>query len=94
MLFNVTEKEKAEQIRREFTANVSHELKNTTPLSISGYAELLKNDMVQKEDCIPFAAKIYDEAQRMIQLVEDIISLSHLDEGAKDMPYEKLTFMN
>lgn len=87
--FNVTEKEKAEQIRREFTANVSHELK--TPLhSISGYAELLKNDMVQKEDCIPFAAKIYDEAQRMIQLVEDIISLSHLDEGAKDMPYEKV----
>ena len=46
--------------------------------------------MVQKEDCIPFAAKIYDEAQRMIQLVEDIISLSHLDEGAKDMPYEKV----
>ena len=87
--FNVTEKEKAEQIRREFTANVSHELK--TPLhSISGYAELLKNDMVQKQDCIPFAAKIYDEAQRMIQLVEDIISLSHLDEGANDMERENV----
>lgn len=85
--FNVTEKEKAEQIRREFTANVSHELK--TPLhSISGYAELLKNDMVKREDWIPFAGKIYDEAQRMVQLVEDIISLSHLDEGAQDMPRE------
>lgn len=85
--FNVTEKEKAEQIRREFTANVSHELK--TPLhSISGYAELLKNDMVKEEDKIPFAGKIYEEAGRMIQLVEDIISLSHLDEGAGDMQWE------
>lgn len=87
--FNVTEKEKAEQIRREFTANVSHELK--TPLhSISGYAELLKNDMVREDDRIPFAGKIYDEAQRMIQLVEDIISLSHLDEGAADMEREDI----
>lgn len=87
--FNVTEKEKAEQIRREFTANVSHELK--TPLhSISGYAELLKNDMVKEEDKIPFAGKIYEEAGRMIQLVEDIISLSHLDEGAGDMQWETI----
>ena len=87
--FNVTEKEKAEQIRREFTANVSHELK--TPLhSISGYAELLKNDMVKENDKIPFAGKIYDEAGRMIQLVEDIISLSHLDEGADDMQREDI----
>lgn len=87
--FNVTEKEKAEQIRREFTANVSHELK--TPLhSISGYAELLKNDMVKENDKIPFAGKIYDEAQRMIRLVEDIISLSHLDEGAGDMQRENV----
>ena len=85
--FNVTEKEKAEQMRREFTANVSHELK--TPLhSISGYAELLKNDMVKENDRIPFAKKIYDEAQRMVRLVEDIISLSHLDEGALDMRRE------
>lgn len=87
--FNVTEKEKAEQIRREFTSNVSHELK--TPLhSISGYAELLKNDMVKEEDKIPFAGKIYEEAGRMIQLVEDIISLSHLDEGAGDMQWENI----
>lgn len=87
--FNVTEKEKSEKIRREFTANVSHELK--TPLhSISGYAELLKNDMVKDEDRIPFAGKIYDEAGRMIRLVEDIISLSHLDEGAADMAHENI----
>ena len=86
--FNVTQKEKAEQMRREFTANVSHELK--TPLhSISGYAELLKTGMVKEEDRIPFAGKIYDEAQRMVRLVEDIISLSHLDEGAGDMQFEK-----
>lgn len=88
LLFDVTEKEKAEQMRREFTANVSHELK--TPLhAISGYAELLKNGMVENEDTIPFATKIYAEAQRMVQLVEDIISLSHLDEGADDMVYEE-----
>ena len=87
--FNVTEKEKAEQMRREFTANVSHELK--TPLhSISGYAELLKNDMVKKSDIVPFGGKIYDEAQRMIRLVGDIISLSHLDEGAADMKHEDI----
>ena len=84
--FDVTEKEKAEQMRREFTSNVSHELK--TPLhSISGYAELLQNDMVKQEDIVPFARKIYREAQRMTSLVEDILSLSHLDEGAEDMEW-------
>ena len=84
---NKMEKENAEQMRREFTANVSHELK--TPLhSISGYAELLKNDLVRDCDKIPFAGKIYDEAQRMIRLVEDIISLSRLDEGGNDMQRE------
>lgn len=87
LLLDITEKEKAEQMRREFTANVSHELK--TPLhSISGYAELLKNDMVKKEDICPFADKIYTEAQRMAKLVEDIMNLSHLDEGAADMHLE------
>ena len=85
--FNITEEENAEKMRREFTANVSHELK--TPLHcILGYAELLKNDLVKEEDRIPFAGKIYDEALRMVRLVEDIISLSRLDEGAKDMPRE------
>ena len=84
MLIDVTEKEKSEQVRREFSANVSHELR--TPLhSISGYAELLKSGMVRGGDVQPFAAKIYQEAQRMIRLVEDIINLSHLDEGAGEM---------
>lgn len=84
-----SELEKAETVRREFTANVSHELK--TPLhSISGYAELLKDGMVKSEDIVPFAGKIHAEAQRMVQLVEDIISLSHLDEGADDMQWTRV----
>ena len=87
--FDVTEKEKAEQMRREFTSNVSHELK--TPLhSISGYAELLQNNMVKQGDIVPFAGKIYREAQRMTSLVEDILSLSHLDEGAEDMEWTEV----
>ncbi len=87
LIFDVTEKENSEMMRREFTANVSHELR--TPLhSISGYAELLKNGMVKSDDVTPVAGKIYDEAQRMVLLVEDIIKLSHLDEGAEDMKKE------
>ena len=89
LLLDVTEKEKAEQIRREFTANVSHELK--TPLhTISGYAEIMSNGMVKNEDMAEFSSKIYTEAQRMINLVEDIIKLSHLDEGADDMNREEV----
>lgn len=85
--FDVTETQRAEQMRREFTANVSHELK--TPLhSISGYAELLQNGMVNSDDIIPFSKRIYEEAQRMIHLVEDIISLSRLDEGAGALEWE------
>ena len=81
LLFDVTEKENTEALRREFTANVSHELK--TPLhSISGYAELIEGGLVNVEDVRPFAGKIYAEAQRMTRLVEDIIHLSQLDEGA------------
>lgn len=81
LLFDITEKQKAEQLRREFTANVSHELK--TPLhSISGYAELMSHGMVRPEDTHHFSGQIYTEAQRMIQLVDDIIRLSQLDEGA------------
>lgn len=87
LLLDVTEKEKSEQMRREFTANVSHELK--TPLhTISGCAELLVNGMVKTEDIPDFSKRIYTEAGRMIQLVEDIIKLSHLDEGAGDMKWE------
>lgn len=80
VLFDITQAEQAEQRRREFTANVSHELK--TPLqSISGYSELMKCGMARSEDVQPFAQRIYTETQRLISLVEDIINLSHLDEG-------------
>lgn len=86
--FNVTEKEKIEQLRREFTANVSHELK--TPLhTIAGSAELLANGMVGQSDMMDFYRRILGESQRMIHLVEDIIRLSRLDEGADDMKREK-----
>ncbi len=74
------EKTKEADFRKEFTANVSHELK--TPLtSISGFAEIIKAGMVKEEDIPRFAGRIYDEAQRLIMLVEDIIKLSQLDEG-------------
>lgn len=89
VLFDITEKEQAEQKRREFTSNVSHELK--TPLhAISGYLELIKCGMVKQDDIQTFTEKIYDETQRLIHLVEDIINLSHLDEGGKDMEKEEL----
>lgn len=79
LILDVTEKEQAEKMRREFSANVSHELK--TPLmSISGYAELMKNRMVRPEDIPEFAGRIYGEANRLKSLVEDIIRLSRLDE--------------
>ena len=80
IITDVTEKEEREDLRREFSANVSHELK--TPLtSISGIAEIIKNGIVDKKDVKPFAGKIYDEARRLIHHVEGIIKLSQLDEG-------------
>lgn len=79
VILDVTEQEGREELRREFTANVSHELK--TPLtSISGYAEIMKNGLVRPEDMGRFSEKIYTEAQRLITLVGDIIKLSRLDE--------------
>lgn len=89
LFFDVTEKARAEQLRREFTANVSHELK--TPLhTISGSAEILKNGLVAPEDAGRFIGRIYTESQRMIALVDDIIRLSKLDEGAVDAPRETI----
>lgn len=93
LLMNVTQKEKAQQLRREFTANVSHELK--TPLhTIAGCAELMSNNMVKSEDVSEFANKIYTQAQRMITLVEDIINLSHLDEGVENMKKEQVNLLD
>lgn len=81
------EKEQIAQMRREFTANVSHELK--TPLtSISGYAEIMMNGMVRSEDIPGFSKRIYEEASRMIHLIGDIIHLSKLDEGHVEMERE------
>ncbi len=86
LLFDVTQKQQAEQLRREFTANVSHEMK--TPLhAISGYAELMKSGLVPQADMQVFSEKIYNQAQRMIQLVEDTLRLSRLDDGAADMQW-------
>ncbi len=88
LVLDVTEKEAQEQYRREFTANVSHELK--TPLtSISGIAEIIRNGIVKPEDIPHFAGKIYDESQRLITLIGDIIKLSRLDEN--QMPMERET---
>ena len=89
LIIDVTEKQKAETLRREFTANVSHELK--TPLhSISGYAELMKTGLVRTQDIGEFSEKIYTETQRLIQLVDDIIRLSRLDEGSENMKQEQV----
>lgn len=80
VILDITEREKRDVLRREFTANVSHELK--TPLtSISGFAELMKMGDVAKDMVVDFSQSIYDEAQRLITLVNDIIKLSELDGG-------------
>ena len=89
LLFDITEQRRTEQLRREFTANVSHELK--TPLqSISGCAELLSHGLVKQEDVAGFSKKIYAESQRMISLVEDILRLSQLDEGSSEIVWQEL----
>ena len=89
LLMNETEKVEREQLRREFSANVSHELK--TPLtSISGFAEIIQDGLVRAEDIKKFAGRIYDEAQRLITLVEDTIKVSQLDEGENPYEWEQL----
>lgn len=88
-IFDVTASEMAQTMRREFTANVSHELR--TPLtSISGYAELMAEGMVNPEDYQEFAAKIFAETQKMIAMIKDLIILSKLDEGKIDSQEEMM----
>ena len=91
LVFDVTERAFAERNRREFTANVSHELK--TPLQgIIGSAELLENGLVKQEDVPRFIGHIRSEAQRLVTLIGDIIRLSQLDEG-EPMPAEPVELL-
>lgn len=92
LLVDITEKARAEQMRREFSANVSHELK--TPLqSISGCAELLKDGVVKPEDQQRFYERIYTDSRRMIALVQDIIDLSRMDESTEPLRREPVQLM-
>jgi len=91
-ILDVTEKQSIEKMRREFTANVSHELK--TPLtSILGYAELMKNGMVQPQDITEFSGRIYNEAKHLINLIEDVIRISRLDEKNIQLPFEEIDLL-
>ncbi|MBQ7134591.1 MAG: ATP-binding protein [Ruminococcus sp.] len=84
-----SESQSKDKLRREFTANVSHELK--TPLtSISGYAEIIRDGIAKPEDTTRFAGKIHDESQRLITLVEDIIKLSRLEESDVEVKSESI----
>jgi len=92
LILDVTEKQDAEKIRREFSANVSHELK--TPLqSISGYAEIIENGIAKNADIKRFSAKIHAEALRLTALIDDIMRISQLDEGAKNAPVEQVNLL-
>ena len=87
MVWDITEKNAAEQMRREFSANVSHELK--TPLmSISGYAELIASGMTGGEDTAHFANEIHKSAERLQSLINDIIKLSELDDSDLKLEFE------
>lgn len=89
VILDVTESKKQEQLRREFTSNVSHELK--TPLtSISGFAEIMKNGGTPEETVVEFSTLIYEEAQRLGNLVSDIIKISELDENAVQFEKENV----
>ena len=91
LAFDVTDQEYAERSRREFTANVSHELK--TPLQgIIGSAELIGSGMVKPEDLPRFVGHIHDEASRLVTLIDDIIRLSQLDEGG-ELPTEEVDLL-
>ena len=92
LAFDISEQVNAEKHRREFTANVSHELK--TPLqSIIGSAELMENGIVRQEDIPRFTKRIRNEASRLVSLIDDIIRLSELDEGI-DIPREDVSLLS
>jgi two-component system, OmpR family, phosphate regulon sensor histidine kinase PhoR len=92
LILDMTEKQRAEAIRREFTANVSHELK--TPVTvISGFAELMENGMVKQEEIPLFSRRIHEEATRLVLLIEDVMRLSQLDEKNVNLPMEKVNLM-
>lgn len=92
LLLDVTQKTNLEKQRKEFSANVSHELK--TPLTtISGYAELIANGLVKSEDIAEFSGKIKSDADRLLNLIEDIIRLSELDENIGQMQFEEFDVM-
>lgn len=92
LVFDVTEQAQAERTRREFTANVSHELK--TPLqSIMGSAELMENGLVKPEDMPRFVGHIRTESSRLMSLIDDIIHLSQLDDGAQ-LPMEPVDLLD
>jgi two-component system phosphate regulon sensor histidine kinase PhoR len=92
VILDVTEWEDRERLRREFSANVSHELK--TPLmAISGYAEIMAGGLAKPEDLRPFSRNIYNEAQRLITLIGDILMLSRLDEQEESLPAEPVELL-
>ena len=88
-LVDITDREQGERMRREFTANVSHELK--TPLtSIMGYAEIIEKGIAQEVDIPRFANRIHAEAYRLLALIEDIMKLSRMDEGKLYEEFEQV----
>ena len=93
VIIDVTESAKREHLRREFTSNVSHELK--TPLtSISGFAEIMKSGGTPESTVVDFSTSIYDEAQRLISLVGDIMKISELDEGSVVFEKEQVDLLD
>ena len=91
LILDVTESEERDRLRREFSANVSHELK--TPLtSISGFAEMIRMGIARPEDIGHFAGKIHGEAQRLLGLIDDILKLSQLDENSIPRAKEPVEF--
>lgn len=92
LILDVTEQRAQERMRREFSANVSHELK--TPLtSISGYAELIMSGVAKPEDAPGFATRIHEESSRLLVLIDDILRLSRLDEGGAGLQWERVDLL-